>query len=158
MSYQGEKLNECKPGFFDFKRAALVVVSGSSWNPCGHILLKVYRNDQYGFGDTYFHYSGNKDAPGVTLGGSKDYPRHMDNTGFSRYLQENGKKVLETEVLSVPNPKEANRKLCELMAQRWDYHLFFHNCQVFIEEILKSGGNSWNRLNCPSAAVEGTET
>jgi len=39
MAYEGELLRACDPRLFDFRQAHAVVVSGASWNPCGHALL-----------------------------------------------------------------------------------------------------------------------
>ena len=38
MPYDGELLNQCQADI-DFTLTQAVVVSGASWNPCGHMLL-----------------------------------------------------------------------------------------------------------------------
>ena len=73
-AYQGDLIKQCQQ--FKFGDANAVVVSGSSWNPCGHMLLNTGGPNGY-----YFH-----------IAEVKGRPRYMDHDGYKRYLEENDKR------------------------------------------------------------------
>ncbi len=41
MAYEGINLYECTTTLYPWGQTYVVVVSGSSWNPCGHTILNV---------------------------------------------------------------------------------------------------------------------
>jgi hypothetical protein len=70
MSYEGEILNAC-PSDIDFTNTWAVVVSGASWNPCGHMLFCCGTNSSDSW---YLHVAGQ----GVReLLGFYAYPKFM---------------------------------------------------------------------------------
>jgi hypothetical protein len=74
--YVGDIMHQCLLNPFDFRAAYAVVVSGASWNPCGHMLLNTG-----GVGGWYFH-----------IAERKGKPRFMREAGYQRYLKEHQKK------------------------------------------------------------------
>lgn len=86
--YVGDIMHKCMLRPFDFKHAFAVVVTGATWNPCGHMLLNTG-----GSGGWYFH-----------VAERKGNPRFMRADGYRRYLQEHQKRELRRTFVSVPNP------------------------------------------------------
>jgi hypothetical protein len=133
--YVGEIFNGCASREYKFVNTQIVVVSGAAWNPCGHTLLNVN-----GIAGIYAHIS--------ELRGR---PRFMYGKGYFRYLIENEKKELNRTPVLLPKPREATRKLEELLNRPWTWWVIHNNCASFIEEILEAGGahkSLWS--NCPA--------
>lgn len=118
----------------DFKHTCAVIVSGDGINLCGHALLHV--------GDGwYFH-----------VAGKNDLPKFMSESGYMRYLRENGKREIRRFIVPLPNPAGAHKKLEELLAKKWRWLVLPNNCASFVEEVVQAGGsNAGMYLNCPSA-------
>ena len=130
--YEGEIMVQCLLKPFDFQNTSVVIVSGDGPNFCGHMILYV--------GAFYFH-----------VAGVNDPPRYMMAEGFRRYLKETGKHEMRRTFVKVPNPFGAQRKLEELLATKWRWLLFPHNCASFCEEIVAAGGSKAGLyLNCPA--------
>jgi len=82
----------------------------------------------------------------------RGYPRYMDEVGYQRYLQENGKKELSRRRVYVPNPAGAANKLAELLSKEWIWFVLPNNCANFVEEVLQAGGvRAGLYSNCPTA-------
>ena len=92
-AYQGDLIKRCQQ--FNFGDANAVVVSGSSWNPCGHMLLNTGGPNGY-----YFH-----------IAEVKGRPRYMDHDGYKRYLEENDKRELSRTRSIFPNHRSATASL-----------------------------------------------
>lgn len=132
-AYQGDLIKRCQQ--FNFGDANAVVVSGSSWNPCGHMLLNTGGPNGY-----YFH-----------IAEVKGRPRYMDHDGYKRYLEENDKRELSRTRVNIPEPSKCNRKLEELLRKTWNWYLLPNNCASFVEDVLQAGGTSAGLYsNCPS--------
>jgi len=132
MAYDGEFVPNphLVPG--DFTMVYAVVVTGSWWNPCGHMILKTPAG--------YFH-----------IAERKGRPKRMTEEGYKRYLAENGKKELSRTYLHLPEPGKAHKKLVELLGKDWAWWLLPNNCAAFVEDIVKAGGSSAGLYsNCPS--------
>lgn len=132
--YHGDEMIICPLDFTDFKHTNAVIVSGDGINICGHTLLHV--------GDAwYFH-----------VAGVYAIPRFMHESGYQRYLKENGKREIRRWIVDLPNPKGAHLKLHELLKKPWLWAVLPHNCASFVEEIVKAGGSKAGMyLNCPTA-------
>jgi hypothetical protein len=144
MSYEGEILNQC-PADIDFSHTWAVVVSGASWNKCGHMLF-CCGNDS----DTcwYFHVAGQ----GLKeLGGIRAYPKFMrGDSNFARYLLDNGKKEIRRLDVRITNPQGAYSKLMDAMDNEWYWGVLLHNCATFTRDIVTAGGGQVEvLLNCP---------
>lgn len=133
--YVGEIMHKCMLRPFDFKHAFAVVVSGATWNPCGHMLLNTG-----GSGGWYFH-----------VAERKGNPRFLRADGYRRYLQEHQKRELRRTFVSVPNPGGAHQRLEELLAKQWSWFVLPNNCASFVEEVVAAGGSKAGLyLNCPA--------
>lgn len=133
MAYEGDYLSFCMN--FDFSRTYVVTVSGASWNPCGHALLNTG-----GGGGWYFH-----------VAEVRDRPKFMGESGYRRYLKETGKSEIRRTLVKLNNPAATNRKLEELLQQRWTWFVLPHNCATFVEVILQAGGTKAGIYsNCPA--------
>lgn len=144
MAYTGEILRACDLNLFRNKDFAYVIVSGSSSNPCGHMLLN--------FGGLHGYYA----HAGADFGIDIRYkvPRYMDQSGYERYLLEHGKKELYRESFLVPNPPAALLKLEQLLSEKWPYKLLWDNCVTFVEVIARAGGATFQMpINCPVLRV-----
>jgi hypothetical protein len=134
-AYCGEVLEVCPARSYDFMDCSAVVVSGSRFNPCGHMLLNAG-----GCAGWYFHIT---EVHG--------YPRYMGAQGFRRFLRENDKREVVRIGVPLPDPARAMRKLEELLEQKWTWFVLPHNCVHFVEEVLQAGGGKerlWS--NCPA--------
>jgi hypothetical protein len=103
MAYEGELLTVCPASICDFRSAYAVVVSGSKFNPYGHMLLNTG-----GKGGDYFQVSevyGN--------------PRVMDEEQFQRYLTENDKTIVTAMRVTILHPDKAQIKLEEILSKKW---------------------------------------
>lgn len=139
MAYYGEHLHRCLVHMFDWNVTQVIIVSGDSWNPCGHAMLRVGASPNA----YYFHV-----APPVI---SK--PRYMREDGFQRYLEEHGKKVLDRIQTHIPYPEKAQAKLDELLNANWIWLAIPSNCASFVERVIQAGGSqlgTW--LQCPTSA------
>lgn len=125
MSYEGEELTFCPETPFDFSKASAVIVSGTPPNFAGHMLL-------YTGGDhpQYFQ----------VIGKIKAVPRYMDEDGYQRYIQENGKKELRRIPVVIPHPEASQLKLEQILSMNWFWGAVVHNCETMVEEIITSGG------------------
>jgi hypothetical protein len=104
MAYDGELLRHC-PGDLDFTLTQAIVVSGASWNPCGHMLLCAGTSSDTSW---YFHVSGN----GVReLYGVYAYPKFMREKDYHWYLRENNKYEIRRLDAAITNPSGAYRHL-----------------------------------------------
>ena len=139
MAYEGINLYECATTLYPWGHTYVVVVSGSSWNPCGHTILNVG-----GVNGHYLHIAGDGYAR----------PYYMDAKGYQRYLSENKKKELSRQYVKVPKPLKAQQRLDELAAKPWLWMVLPNNCASFVEKILQAGGAEGGLYsNCP--AMEG---
>ncbi|MDP8999072.1 MAG: hypothetical protein M3O46_03065 [Myxococcota bacterium] len=68
-------ITSCDPALFRFDETGAVVVSGVSWNPCGHMLVNFG-----GVGGIY-----------CQVAGLHNYPTYMTEEGYQRYMTENHK-------------------------------------------------------------------
>jgi len=133
--YVGELMYQCLVQPFDFQNAYAVVVSGASWNPCGHMLLNTG-----GRGGWYFH-----------VAERKGQPRFMREAGYHRYLKEHGKRELRRTHVLIPNPDGAHGKLEQLLAAQWSWFVLPNNCASFVEDVVRAGGSTAGLYsNCPS--------
>jgi hypothetical protein len=140
VAYEGEVLDACGVLAIDLSEIAVVAVSGSKPNACGHLLL--YSRAHGGY---YFH----------VAGGVHAYPRYMAATNYPRYLKENGKRELRRIPLRLPNPDAAETYLEEALSAEWLWGVLPHNCVSFCEEVIRAGGGSWNsHSNCPVLATD----
>jgi hypothetical protein len=132
--YEGDAMILCPLHATDFRHTCAVVVSGDGINACGHTLLHV--------GDSWH----------VHIAGFYKAPKFMHEDGYKRYLKENGKREIRRWLINLPNPREAHRKLDELIAKPWLWGIVAHNCASFVEEVLQAGGSKAGvYLNCPIA-------
>lgn len=136
MAYDGDHITFCSN--FDFTRAHAVVVSGARWNPCGHMVLNTG-----GLGGWYFH-----------VAEVRGRPKFMQESGYRRYLKENGKKEISRTFVKIPNPDGSNQRLEELLARQWTWFVLPNNCARFVEEVLQAGGTEAGLYsNCPTREV-----
>jgi hypothetical protein len=142
MAYDGEIMDACGTFEIDCSRVAVVAVSGSGPNVCGHLLLAT----NSGGNNVYFHVA-------VVRGN----PKYMTENGYQRYLKENGKSEIRRRHLSLPNPSAATVYLEDLMANTWTWGALPNNCVSFVEEVIHAGGGEWSSYsNCPSVATQDT--
>lgn len=136
--YNGDVLNYSPARSYDFSRSYAVVVSGDTFNPCGHMLLNAG-----GRGGWYFH-----------IAERKGYPRYMGQTGYERYLRENGKTEISRTFVPLRYPQRSMAKLVDLLSMQWSWWLLPNNCASFVEDVLQAGGTSAGLItNCPSREV-----
>jgi hypothetical protein len=144
MTYEGEILNEC-PGDIDFTNTWAVVVSGASWNPCGHMLFCCGSNSDDSW---YFHVAGQgvREALGFWA-----YPKFMrGDLNFNRYLSDNGKRELRRLDTKFTKPSDAYSRLMDFMKDKWFWGVLPHNCAAFTKDIVTAGGGDVTvLLNCP---------
>ncbi len=124
MAYEGEALHSCPAEMFDFNSTYVIIVSGASLNPKGHMILNTG-----GRNGIFFH--------AVRL---YDYPLSMDTSQFQRYLRENDKTIWTIFKITIPYPERSQQKLEELLASKWFWRGIAHNCETFTEEIVEAGG------------------
>lgn len=137
MAYYGEHLNQCLAKTFDWNLTQVIVVSGASWNPCGHALLRVGVSPN----SFYFHVA----PPWISK------PRYMRESGFQRYLAEHEKEVLNRIQVHIPHPEKAQAKLDELLNVNWPWLGIPSNCASFVERVIQAGGaNIGVLLQCPT--------
>ncbi len=139
MAYEGEVLNACGVVQVDLTKIAVVAVSGSGPNLCGHLIL--YSPSRGGY---YFHVA---DLYGP--------PRYMNASQYHRYLRANKKRELLRRYLELPDPRSAEQCLESLMASDWAWLILPHNCVRFCEVIIEAGGAEWGSYsNCPTVATD----
>ena len=124
MPYEGEVMFSCPEQMFMFGRTFAVIVSGAKFNPYGHMLLNTG-----GPGGIYFQ-----------VAGIVSQPRFMNEQQFQRYLKENAKTIVTVIPIYIPQPEKAQRKLEELLSQKWTWGGIVHNCETLVEEIIVAGG------------------
>lgn len=115
------------PSNLDFSRAALVLVTGTMPNTCGHILLYVGGSTGH-----YFHFNG----PSLF-----DYPKYLTEPEYRAFLRAEGKTELMRRRAEIRHSDRAATKLHELMNGKWLSFLISHNCASFAGEVLRAGGN-----------------
>lgn len=143
MAYEGEILLS-SPRDIDFTLTQVVVVSGASWNPCGHMILNTGTSSANAW---YFHVAG---QGAKELAGVYAFPKFMRESGYNRYLVENGKHEIRRLDAQIKNPIGAYQKLTQLMNNKWFWGVLPHNCAAFAKEIIASGGGNLHvLLNCP---------
>lgn len=148
MPYEGEVATWCPGSGYDFSNTWAVTVSGSSWNPCGHMILNVG-----GCGGTYFHVTGRPaGVDGHRYPGLSWYPMQMRGTTFYRYLTENKKVEWKRWRIPLTNPAGALKRLEDLLTNRWLWKVLPHNCVAFVESVVEAGGVKKEILltNCPA--------
>lgn len=139
MAYDGEFLDQCGTVQMDCSSVAVIAVSGSGPNVCGHLLIAT----GIGSNPIYFH-----------VAELRGYPKYMTETGYRRYLRENGKSEIRRRILSLPNASGAELYLENLMANTWTWGAVPNNCVAFVEEVIAAGGGTWGSYsNCPSVAI-----
>jgi len=140
MSYIGKTYTDKKLPKLNWNKTALVLVTGSVPNTCGHALLYV--------GGYYFHF----DGPSIW-----NYPRMFNSTAdYNRFLLSNGKHELIRKYVEIPYPEKAQARLFELLNRRWATLVVSHNCASFVAEILAAGGNTWTvPQHCPVLELTG---
>jgi hypothetical protein len=134
-AYVGEILNRCPAQVFDFADCYAVVVSGSFYNPCGHMLLNAG-----GLIGWYFH-----------VAAVHGFPRYLDASGYQRFLRENRKRELSRVRVPLSDPTAAMHRLEDLLDRKWSWFGLPHNCVDFVEEVTHAGGSDaglWS--NCPA--------
>lgn len=139
MAYDGEVMDQCGTVNMDCTRVAVVAVSGTGPNVCGHMLIAT----GVGGNPIYFH-----------VAELRGFPKYMTDAGFRRYLKENGKSEIRRRILSLPDPSGASLYLEDLMANKWTWGGVPNNCVAFVEEVIAAGGGTWGSYsNCPSVAI-----
>lgn len=132
--YLGEVMHMCPIKPFGWQHTRAVIVSGYGINFCGHCIL--YTGDGW-----YFH-----------IDGVNNRPWFMREEGYMRYLRENGKHEIRRWIVKIPNPAGAQAKLEELLTKQWRWWVLYHNCESFVQEVVKAGGsNAGMYFNCPTA-------
>jgi hypothetical protein len=133
------------PSDINFANTWAVVVSGASWNPCGHMLLccGVSSTDSW-----YFQVAGQ----GVReLWGVRAIPKFMRGDGnFMRYLNDSGKFEIRRLDATIRDPSGAYNRLMNYMLNPWFWGVVINNCAIFVREIIAAGGGNLSViLNCP---------
>ena len=150
MSYEGEILTMC-PADIDFSNTSAVVVSGASWNPCGHMIFCCGTDSANSW---YFHVAGQgvREAFGV-----RAYPKFMrGDENFMRYLRENHKHEIRRLDCAITDPGGSYRKLMAYMSNMWYWGVLPHNCATFAHDVIKAGGGNLDVLfNCPDQEFAG---
>ena len=142
MPYEGDDLNACGVLNIDCSRVAVVAVTGSGPNVCGHLIL----GTGAGGNDLYFH-----------VAGINTNPKYMTASNFARYLRENGKSEIRRRLLSLPDPNGAVTYLEGLLSDTWLWGVLPHNCVAFVEDVIQAGGGTWGSYsNCPALATADT--
>ena len=144
MTYEGEILNVC-PADIDFTNTWAVVVSGATWNPCGHMLFCCGTSSTNSW---YCHVAGQgvREAMGFYA-----YPKFMrGDANFARYLADNGKREIRRLNAGITDAGGAYRKLTSFMMDKWFWGVLPHNCAAFARDIIEAGNGSVTvLLNCP---------
>lgn len=134
VPYDGDEMILFPLHSSDFKHTCAVIVSGDGPNLCGHALLHVGNS-------WYFH-----------VAGRNSLPKFMHESGYQRYLKENGKREIRRWIVKLPNPQGAHLKLHELLKKNWLWLAVPNNCASFVEEVVQAGGsNAGMYFNCPAA-------
>lgn len=142
MAYEGDDLNACGVLSINCSNVAVVAVSGSGPNVCGHLILGTGTTG----GDLYFH-----------VAGINTYPKYMTSANFTRYLSDNKKSEIRRRHLSLPNPDGAVAYLEGVMSRTWLWGVLPHNCVAFVEDVIQAGGGTWSSYsNCPAVATADT--
>jgi hypothetical protein len=140
MAYEGEVINQCSTHEINLSTVAVVAVSGTGPNVCGHLLV----SGRIKGAPVYFH----------VAGGFYTQPKFMLDSGFARYLKENKKTEIRRLYVDLPKPHDAKDYLCNLMAKDWAWLVLPNNCVAFVEEVIKAGGAKWASVsNCPALAT-----
>jgi hypothetical protein len=139
MPYEGEELDSCGVVALDLTTVAVVAVSGTGPNICGHLLLYTPANGGY-----YFHVSR-----------VYAYPYYFSSNSYNRYLSENGKRELRRRHLQLPDPRAAEMYMERMLSDEWFWGVLPHNCVAFCEGVIRAGGGEWNSYsNCPVLATD----
>jgi hypothetical protein len=144
MSYEGDILQVC-PSDIDFANTQAIVVSGASWNPCGHMIFCCGTNSEDSW---FFHVAGQGMGE---IWGVRAYPKFMrGDVNFARYLNDNGKHEIRRLDAKITNPSGSYSKLMEYMSSKWFWGVLPHNCAAFARDIIQAGGGTVTvLLNCP---------
>lgn len=147
MAYEGDILRMC-PTDLDFTNTSAVVVSGASWNPCGHMLLSCGTSSADSW---YFHVAGQETGHWWETTGLLAYPKFMrGDANFTRYLHENGKHEIRRLDATIKNPSGSYTRLTRFMVEMWFWKVLPNNCAAFVKEIIQAGGGDLSvLLNCP---------
>ena len=147
MAYEGEQLLECPAGL-SFENTWAVVVSGASWNPCGHMILCCGTDSNNSW---YCHVAG---AGAREVWGVWGYPKFMREEGYFRYLSDNGKKEIRRLDCKIKKADASYQKMTDLMQDKWFWGVLINNCATFVKEIINAGGGDLSvMLNCPDQEV-----
>jgi hypothetical protein len=139
MAYEGNVLDACGLLAIDLSDIAVVAVSGSGPNVCGHLLIHSYAGT-----GCYFH-----------VAGVHTYPHYMPGNTFRRYLRENDKHELRRVRMRLPDPAGARGYMERALSSRWRWGVLPHNCVTFCEEVIRAGGGTWGSYsNCPAIATD----
>lgn len=130
MAYEGELLNHCPAGMFNFARTYAVIVTGAAFNPYGHMLLNTG-----GPNGRYFHVS---DVHGQ--------PRMMTEAQFQLYLADNHKTIVTVMRIDIPRPADSQIALEKVLSEKWLWGMVVHNCETMVEDIVVAGGGRKVRL------------
>jgi hypothetical protein len=88
----------------------------------------------------------------VHIAGFYKMPKFMHESGYRRYMKENGKREMRRWPIKLPNPRGAHEKLHELIEKPWLWGILAHNYASFVEEVVQAGGSKAGiYLNCPIA-------
>jgi len=144
MTYEGEILNYC-PGDIDFVNTWAVVVSGATWNPCGHMLFCCGNDSDSSW---YFHVAGQGVREYL---GFYAYPKFMrGDMNYNKYLTDNGKYEIRRLDAQISNPDGCYNQLVKYMGDKWFWGVLPHNCAQFAKDIIRAGGGDVTvLLNCP---------
>ena len=123
----------------DFRELEVILVSGGTLNPCGHVLASV----SSGGGKAYLH------VAGIDFGqehlGLKDPPRYFPNeSAYLAYLRETKKTELRRIRFPIEHSKQAQVRLVleKLVQSETEYRLFVDNCLTFVTALLAAGGHA----------------
>jgi len=130
----GRDLEGCDINFFRYKEFYLIIVSGATYNPCGHALLNIG-----GEGGFYVHIPARNQRPKI-----------LTESQYKTYLHARQKTEILRHHVRIGFPENALRYLENLMVMPWDYNVAFNNCAHFVEKVIKAGGGHINMgLHCP---------
>ena len=140
MAYDGEILDQCGVIEVTSPEAEAVIVSGQFPNKCGHVLFYTPSGGGY-----YLH------VPGDWVG----YPKYMTPHGFSKYIKDHGKTILNRKKVTLSNPNGVTLFLEECLSKKWKWKVLPDNCVTFVESMMKAGGGDWGlKSNCPIFAKQ----
>jgi hypothetical protein len=134
----GREIESCDLDLFRYKQLSVIVVTGASYNPCGHALLNVGGTSGY-----YIH-----------VAGWHSKPHFMTQGDYETYLAGHGKQEILRKQVYVPFLDSALLYLERVVSKTWSYGLVVHNCATLVEDVFKAGGAYLNfNYNCPNTIL-----